>query len=243
MKWVFGIVKLLLILALVVMSGLFLFNMSSGSGIDSTGEAYLAESRTIDEYEVYETIEFTVDRVYLGEESATNEVILVLDYMCPFCKDWLEEVFPKLKDDFIDQGKVKYFSIPQVYLSKQSLALTEFTQQVEETHPERYFELLNRIFADHTIEEWGSEEYIANVSQEMNLSGWEEVELDYDVIRRTRQVTRGLDVDVVPSIYVNGRKVNDMMDYEEIVDLLMETERPPQWVPSEEMCGQDDDDC
>jgi protein-disulfide isomerase len=117
------------------------------------------------------------------------------------------------------QGKAKFYSFPQVYLSKQSLALTEFTQKVEEIYPEQYFQLLERIFGDHGSEDWGSEEYISALGEEFQLTGWEEVELDYDVIRRTRQVTRGLDVQVVPTIYVNGRMVEDRMDYEEIKTL------------------------
>ncbi|UTR13235.1 DsbA family protein [Salipaludibacillus sp. LMS25] len=191
---------------------------------------------------VYQTADLIEDRIFLGEEQAENEVIFVLDYACPYCKDWVEDIYGQLKADYIDSGDVKFYILPQVYLSKESLALTEFTEKVAQRYPEHYFNVTTKIYDTFEEDNWGSEAYIESLAGEFDLNEWEEVELDYDVIRRTRQVTRGLDVEVVPSIYVNGYKVEDMMDYEEIKQLLEETERD-KWRNNGESCGQNDDDC
>jgi protein-disulfide isomerase len=132
--------------------------------------------------------------------------------------------------------------LPQVFLSKESLALTEFTEKVAQRYPEQYFDVTNKIYETFEEDHWGSDAYIESLASEFDLNEWEEIELDYDVIRRTRQVTRGLDVEVVPSIYVNGYKIEDMMDYEEIKHLLKTTERA-KWPSSGESCGENDDDC
>lgn len=227
-------IKLIGLVALLVMSSLFL-----KTNFESYGQEEISEK---EEEIVYNTSEFIENRVFLGEEDAPDEIILVLDYMCPFCKEWVEEIFTKLQEEYIDTGKAKFYSIPQVYLSKQTLALTEFTQKVEEIYPERYFDLLERIFADHGLDEWGSEEYIDGLAEEFALSGWENVELDYDVIRRTRQVTRGLDVLVVPTIYINGRMVEDRMNYDEITNLLEKT-NIARWSATGELCGRDAEEC
>ncbi|WP_169837673.1 thioredoxin domain-containing protein [Salipaludibacillus agaradhaerens] len=190
----------------------------------------------------YQTADLIEDRLFLGEEEAENEVIFVLDYACPYCKEWVEEIYGQLKDDYIDSGDVKFYILPQVFLSKESLALTEFTEKVAQRYPEQYFDVTHKIYETFEDAHWGSEAYIESLASEFDLNEWEEIELDYDVIRRTRQVTRGLDVEVVPSIYVNGYKIEDMMDYEEIKHLLETTERA-KWPSSGESCGENDDDC
>ncbi|MCD8510341.1 MAG: DsbA family protein [Bacillus sp. (in: Bacteria)] len=231
---ILAFIKIIGLVALLIMSSLFL-----KTSFESYGQEELPEA---EQETIYNTTEFIENRVFLGDEDAQDEIIFVLDYMCPFCKEWVEEIFVKLQEEYIDTGKAKFYSIPQVYLSKQTLALTEFTQKVEEIYPERYFDLLERIFADHGLDDWGSDEYIDGLAEEFSLAGWETVELDYDVIRRTRQVTRGLDVLVVPTIYINGRMVEDRMDYEEITNLL-EKSNIARWSATGELCGRDTDEC
>ncbi|MFA9557061.1 thioredoxin domain-containing protein [Evansella sp. AB-rgal1] len=234
--------RIFCITALIVMSGLFLLTSYDSLGKESNKTVLNESENESERSNIFDTSEFIEGRVFLGNEDAPNEVILVLDYMCPFCKEWIEDIFIPLKEEFIDNGEAKFYSFPQVYLSKKTLALTEFTQKVEEVYPELYFDLLERIFTDHELEHWGTDEYIRDLDEAFGLEGWEEVELDYDVIRRTRQVTRGLEVEVVPTVYVNGRKVNDRMDYEEISNLIKST-RNMNSAASGEVCERDAGDC
>ena len=44
----------------------------------------------------------------LGYKSAKYAIIEFSDYQCPFCKRHLNEVFPRLKENFIDTGKLRY---------------------------------------------------------------------------------------------------------------------------------------
>ncbi|SDY91843.1 Protein-disulfide isomerase [Evansella caseinilytica] len=241
-RW-YTLAKGIALLACITMSGLFLYDLFTGNGDgESNADSEKAVANDKASERLYNTVEFTEGRVFLGNEAADNEVILVIDYACPYCKEWLDEIFVPLKEQFIDQGEVKFYTLPQVYLSKETLALTEFTQKVESLYPERYFELLDSIYADHESDHWGSEEHINDLSDALELTGWSDVELDYDVIRRTRQVTRGLEVDTVPTVYINGRMVQDRMDYEEIVNLIENTEIPA-WSAAGELCEQGADDC
>lgn len=47
------------------------------------------------------------DDPVLGEKSAPVTMIEFSDYECPFCKRHFTEVYPQLKKDYIDTGKVK----------------------------------------------------------------------------------------------------------------------------------------
>lgn len=47
------------------------------------------------------------DNPMIGSKDAKVTVIEFSDYECPFCKRHFDEVYPKLKKDYIDTGKVK----------------------------------------------------------------------------------------------------------------------------------------
>lgn len=45
----------------------------------------------------------------LGNKSAPGTIVEFTEYRCPFCKKHKEETFPKLKHEYVDTGKVKYY--------------------------------------------------------------------------------------------------------------------------------------
>lgn len=236
------ILKGIVLLVLIVMSSLFLWNVLEDAGEDGETNEEADHVEGGDDKVIYDTTEIIENKVSLGAEDAEKEVLFVLDYKCPYCKEWYRDTFPQLKEAFIDKGEVKFFVQSQVLLSIESLLLTDFTQKVETLYPEKYFELIDRIIIDSELEHWGTEKYITELTEDLALVGWEEVELDYDIIRKTRQTTRGLEVDVVPTIYVNGRKVSDSNDFEEISRLINETKNA-KWNVQGELCEEGANDC
>ncbi len=49
-----------------------------------------------------------------GSPTATVWVIEVSDFQCPFCRQWHEQTYPKLRDEFVRTGKVRlaYVNFP-----------------------------------------------------------------------------------------------------------------------------------
>lgn len=45
--------------------------------------------------------------IVFGQDSASLKVFLFSSYNCSFCRKFFENVYPELKTDFIDKGKVK----------------------------------------------------------------------------------------------------------------------------------------
>jgi protein-disulfide isomerase len=43
-----------------------------------------------------------------GNPSATLWVVEISDFQCPYCKEWHETVFPKLREEFIKTGKIRF---------------------------------------------------------------------------------------------------------------------------------------
>ena len=60
-----------------------------------------------------------VGRPTLGAQNAPITMVEFSDYQCPYCKRYVSTVFPTIKKDYIDTGKVKYvfhdFPIPSLH--------------------------------------------------------------------------------------------------------------------------------
>lgn len=50
------------------------------------------------------------DDPFIGKENAPVTVIEFTDYQCPFCSRHFEQTYKKIKENYIDTGKVKYVS-------------------------------------------------------------------------------------------------------------------------------------
>jgi len=46
---------------------------------------------------------------FKGQPGATLAIIEYADFQCPFCRRFEQEVYPQLRDNYINTGKVKYF--------------------------------------------------------------------------------------------------------------------------------------
>jgi len=63
------------------------------------------------------TIALGRDRPSMGSASAPVTVVEFTDYQCPFCLRFIRNIFPRLKQDYIDTGKVRWIilDMPQTY--------------------------------------------------------------------------------------------------------------------------------
>jgi len=50
------------------------------------------------------------DTRMLGDSGATVGIVEFTDYQCPFCQRFHSKTFPKLKETYIDSGKIKFIS-------------------------------------------------------------------------------------------------------------------------------------
>lgn len=65
-------------------------------------------------------IELTKGVPMLGKTEAKVTVVEFADYKCPYCKNFHEKIYNKLKTEFIDSGKVKYAYVNFAFLGEDS---------------------------------------------------------------------------------------------------------------------------
>ncbi|MBI1878483.1 MAG: DsbA family protein [Chloroflexi bacterium] len=60
----------------------------------------------------------------MGQANAPVTIVAYSDYRCPHCRDFDRETFPKIEDDFVNTGKVRYVVAP-FHLWPETTILTE----------------------------------------------------------------------------------------------------------------------
>lgn len=153
---------------------------------------------------------------FLGDDSADNSILFVFDYSCPYCHDWIKDVFPSIENE-IQKGNVKFTVQSMVYVDSVSLSMSKFDQNLKRYYPEQYFDIFFRLFEDVNEHEWASEDYLLRLIKEYHLD--KELlfkEPEQDVITVTRKFTRELELEAVPALFINQHKVDNPFDLKEI---------------------------
>lgn len=153
------------------------------------------------------------DDPFLGEEDAKVTIVEFSDYQCPFCKKFFTDIFPSLKEDFIDTGKVKYVfrDLPlNIHPPAYNAALASECAEDQG----KYWEMHDHLFDNQS--DWGKaedvNETLIGYASELGLKEAEftdcltsekyKDEIDKDKEDATSYGARG-----TPTLFVNGKIV------------------------------------
>jgi protein-disulfide isomerase len=162
--------------------------------------------------------EFTI-----GRADAPVTVIKYASLTCPFCRRFQSEVFPVLKRDYIDKGKVR-FIIREFPIGKTSGMATIALRCAP---MDRYLELYARFLSMQA--QWVSQEVrtepILKVAQGVGLTAaeFDKCRQNHGMISALNQVKdRGRELGVIgtPNFFVNGRLVKKTLDLAELREII-----------------------
>lgn len=153
--------------------------------------------------------------VYLGETNAQNEVLFAFDYSCPWCTTWIDEVFPEI-ESYIDEGEVKFRTQSLGLLNPLSLKLAEVDQNLKVHYADDYFDVFHELIMDSTEIEI-TDDYLEELASKYDLDNKVLLEsTKLNMTNLTNQYVKEFNIESVPSIIVNGERVEDPFDLEEI---------------------------
>lgn len=89
----------------------------SGPGADLAGQQKTEPARV--------NIEVPDSLPYVGNKDSKVTVVEFADFQCPFCKRWHETVWPRLKSQYIDTGKIKFVYHDFAFLGEESQLASE----------------------------------------------------------------------------------------------------------------------
>lgn len=150
-----------------------------------------------------------------------DEIVFIFDYSCPWCKKWMESVFPEIESRWINKGKVSSKGQPLVLFNEQSQSLASVDLNVKAHIPTRYYEVQRQIGMDLGTDDFGTEAYVRRLAKTLEIDPNLLLVAHTDTgIQNARLYTRDLGVAYVPTVYVNGVKLLDAFSLEEMERVL-----------------------
>ncbi len=162
----------------------------------------------------------------IGEKNAPVTVVEFGDFKCPACKAWGETVYPKLVEEYIETGKVKFSFVNVLFHGKESTLASIAAESVFERNPAVYWEFHQAMFdaqpAGNHDAQWVTPEKILEIA-----SAFPEIDqtlLKEDIEQQTTMESVNVDealvretgISLTPTIVINGRMMEDPFDYEAI---------------------------
>jgi protein-disulfide isomerase len=165
----------------------------------------------------------------MGKSTAPVTVIEYVSLTCPHCAQFQKELFPRMKKEFIDTGKVRYI------VREFPIGRTAGTAAiVNRCAPEdKYFFLLNQFLTRQP--EWVSQEvrpeaiYAVAKASGMSRETFDKCLSNQPIIDGLTEVKqRGRQFGVIgtPTFFINGRKAQGVVTYDQIKAMIEQA--PPQ---------------
>lgn len=167
----------------------------------------------------------------IGDPNAPVKVMEFGDYQCPSCKLFNDEVYPKLKEEYIDTGKVQFSFVNYQFMGDDSFNAGEAGEAIFKQSPEAFWKYHQLIFANqenHIPGEWTQEFIIDLVKREIPEVNIEQLSKDLkegtykSEVEKDNQLAKGVPVKSVPAAYVNEKPVANSADYEELKKVIEE---------------------
>jgi protein-disulfide isomerase len=166
----------------------------------------------------------------LGKANAPVTVIEYVSLTCPHCANFQKNLFPRVKKEFIDTGKVRYIvrEFPIGHTSGTAAIINRCAPE------DKYFFLLNQFLTRQP--EWVSQEvrpdaiYSVAKSSGMSRETFDKCLSNQTIIDGLTEVKqRGRQFGVIgtPTFFINSRKAQGEVTYDEI-KALIEQAPPPQ---------------
>lgn len=166
----------------------------------------------------------------LGPENAKVTVVEYASMTCPHCAAFTVNVFPKLKEQYIDTGKIR-FVFREFPLDLKAAAGSMLARCVAKNDANKYFAVVDTLFKQQ--EQWAAK----NTVQELKLIGKQAglSEDGFNACLKDQQVLDGikatqeyaadtLKVNSTPSFFVNGTLVRgetSIEAFQKLIDPLL----------------------
>lgn len=168
----------------------------------------------------------------LGSPAATVTIIEYASMTCPHCAHFHDKVYPKLKAEYIDTGKVK-FIFREFPLDIKAAAGSMLARCVAKTDPAKYFAVVDILF--RTQETWVPNDTVSELRRVGRQAGLSDQTVDacladqkiLDAIKKTQEhAYEKLKVNSTPTFFVNGTVLKggtEIEEFRKVIDPLLKS--------------------
>lgn len=166
----------------------------------------------------------------LGQEDAPVSIVEFGDFKCPSCKAWGETIYPKLVEDYLMSGDVKFSYVNVLFHGEESIIGALAGESVFQQDPESYWDFHKDVFDAQPTEDhdaaWLTKEKMLEIAKkypsvdqdQLNQDIGEELtmpQVDIDEELYTKH-----QVSYTPTIKINGVTMEDPFDYEKMKEMI-----------------------
>jgi protein-disulfide isomerase len=153
----------------------------------------------------------------IGNASANVTVVEFGDYQCPYCKQFDQQVFPQLEENYIDTGQVKFYYVNYAFLGDDSTEAAVASECVyNQANTTQFWDFHHAVFDNQGREHsgWVTTDSIMEIARDSTEG------LDYDGLRSCisgsstssevqsdKRMGQANGVTGTPSIFVNGEQL------------------------------------
>lgn len=162
---------------------------------------------------------------FLGKKDAPVKIMEYGDFKCPICKQFHDLIFPQLKKDYLDTGKVAFYFTNTQIIGPDSLTAGEAGEAVFNQNPTAFWKYYETVYQNQGNEnkEWATPSFLVDlIKKNIPEVNAEQVKQDLAKIK-FQQVAledntkfRKLGIDGVPAILVNGKYIGTGLSYPEL---------------------------
>lgn len=160
-----------------------------------------------------------------GSNDAKVTVIEFADFQCPYCGEWHKTIYPNLKSDYIDSGKVKFIFWDLAFLGDESNKAAEAALCAKDQN--KFWEFHDYLYSHQNGENEGTFAD-ANLKKFASTIGLDLKSFNkcFDARNYKTAVedatTKGSNygVNSTPTVFVNGLKFEGIMPYENYKQII-----------------------
>lgn len=161
----------------------------------------------------------------LGNNNAKVTVIEFADFQCPYCGDWQKTVFPELKKNYIDTGKIRFVFMDYAFLGKESYRAAEAARCAHDQN--KFWEYHDKIFASQNSENEGafSDPNLKQFAKDVGLNQ-SEFNTCLDANKYQKDVENALvtgdsyGITSTPTLFINGYKHEGLYPFSHYQDAI-----------------------
>jgi protein-disulfide isomerase len=168
------------------------------------------------------------DQPYIGNKQAKNIIVEFSDYRCPWCKKFQLDIYPKIKKELVDKGKLKFYYVNFTVLGSNSDKAANAAYFIYKQYPESFFAFHDALFKSQDDEKknWVTNNLLINLAKktvpDLNKKEFASIIKSEQYMKQVHSINsnaKQIGVKGTPTVFVNNKFVN-ALDYKNITKRL-----------------------
>jgi len=157
----------------------------------------------------------------LGQDNAPVTITEFASLTCPHCAVFTEQVFPKIKKEYIDTGKVRYV-FREFPLDVKAAAGAMLARCIANGDAQKYFAVNDLLFRQQA--DWAMNNTTESLTRIGKQAGLSQQQVDTclkdqslldKIVADRKYASEVLQVDSTPTFFINGEKIRGETSFEE----------------------------